>query len=716
MRKKNIAIMILTALALSTTVQAAPTEELDEYALDTVIVTATRTSENIKNVPANVTVITAKDLEKKQIFSVREALQNEVGFYLSPTAETKNGLSLRGFSGQDILVLYDGQQINSAFDGSIAWDSIPLNKIERIEIVRGAGSSLYGGHAVAGVINIIPKESSGETNVDMNVSFGSNNTWNRGISIDGAVNDDLSFNIGYQKRSTQGYRGYYKTVSGKTTGSSSATADLPMLGSGQYVIGGRGEKSKISEDYFVDFTYDIDDNRSVKYSYTHNNYNYAYNNPFIYIYDSVGNQIFKGTILTQDGKYVTIKPSDYLGYIGEREQDIHKINYRDDENQIKIGIGMTDLKKEGYSSADSSATSTDWDGKGSLASYPSKNYNFDFQKTWEFDKHNVIAGFAWMKEKMTYTSYSLTNWNDWNSISSLSSINSGSTHTFALFAQDQYTLSEQWKVYTGVRFDQYKKEGGYSYLASGNSRQDFSSKSFSEVSPKIAFEYTADDRTTYFTSYGHSFNPPSIYKLYRRAGTSMSSVQANPDLEPETSNTFELGMKRDLDDNTSLGITLFHVKTKDKIALATKNGVKAYYNLDNATAKGVELELKHKLNDNWSSYFNYTYERGENESNDQTTRNWDIPRHLLHAGVDYTYGKANWGLDAQYVSERQSPDADTVEYGSEDAFFLMNTYLNYKATDQIDLQFGIQNLLDRKFYASEATSGRTYTLSVNYSF
>lgn len=159
MRKKNIAIMILTALALSTTVQAAPTEELDEYALDTVIVTATRTSESIKNVPANVTVITAKDLEKKQIFSVREALQNEVGFYLSPTAETKNGLSLRGFSGQDILVLYDGQQINSAFDGSIAWDSIPLNKIERIEIVRGAGSSLYGGHAVAGVINIIPKES-----------------------------------------------------------------------------------------------------------------------------------------------------------------------------------------------------------------------------------------------------------------------------------------------------------------------------------------------------------------------------------------------------------------------------------------------------------------------------------------------------------------------------------------------------------------------------
>ncbi len=716
MNKKKLGIMILTALTLSTTVHAAPSEELDEYSLDSVIVTATRTSENIKNVPANVTVITAKDLEKKQIFSVREALQNEVGFYVTPTAETKDGLSLRGFGSKDILVLYDGQQLNTSFDGGIAWDTLPISKIERIEIVRGAGSSLYGGHAVAGVINIIPKAPTGETNVAMNLSYGSNNTWNRGINIDGSLSEAVTFDIGYEKRSTQGYPGYYKTNSGSAKGKSTLNATIPTLSNGKYVIGGRGEKEKISENYFVDLNYDIDENRSLKYSYTHNNYHYAYNNPFSNIHDNMGNQIFSGTIFTQNGQYVKVTPADYLGYFGEREQDIHKLNYLDDENKVKIGLGITDVTKEGYSSADSSANSIDWTGKGSLAKYPSKNYSLDFQKSWTFDKHTIIGGFAWMKEEMTYTSYNLDRWKDWNSISGLNSISDGSTNTLALFAQDEYALSDKWKVYTGIRFDHYKKNGGYSYDAAKDDRKDYESKNFNEISPKIAFEYAADDKTTYFTSYGHSFNPPSIYKLYRRAGTTMSSVQANPALEPETSNTFELGMKRDMDENTSLGITLFHVKTDDKIALATKDGVKAYYNIDSGTAKGIELELKHKMNENWSSYFNYTYEHGENKSNGTTDRNWDIPKHLLHTGLEYNLEKVNWVLDAQYVSKRQSPDADTGEYGSEDAFFLMNTYLNYKVNDQMKLQFGIQNLLDRKFYASEATNGRTYNLSINYSF
>ena len=121
-------------------------------------VTATRVAEPVNKVPANVTVITAKELEKRHVFSLREALAREAGIYVAPTAEVKDGLELRGFSGPNILVMYNGQQLNTAFDGGVNWDSIPLSDIERIEIVRGASSSLYGGHAVAGVINIITKK------------------------------------------------------------------------------------------------------------------------------------------------------------------------------------------------------------------------------------------------------------------------------------------------------------------------------------------------------------------------------------------------------------------------------------------------------------------------------------------------------------------------------------------------------------------------------
>ena len=88
----------------------------------------------------------------------------------------------------------------------------------------------------------------------------------------------------------------------------------------------------------------------------------------------------------------------------------------------------------------------------------------------------------------------------------------------------------------------------------------------------------------------------------------------------------------------------------------------------------------------------------------------------MHIGLDYTQGKFNAILDAQYVSERQAPDDVTGEYNSEDAFFVMNTYLNYKVTSDATLQFGVENIFDKEYYAGEATKGRTYYAGLRYSF
>lgn len=73
-------------------------------------------------------------------------------------------------------------------------------------------------------------------------------------------------------------------------------------------------------------------------------------------------------------------------------------------------------------------------------------------------------------------------------------------------------------------------------------------------------------------------------------------------------------------------------------------------------------------------------------------------------------------MDCQYVSERMSPDSATGEYGAEDAFFIVNTGLNYKLAKDVTLQFGITNLLDKEFYCEEATAGRTYNVGLRYSF
>ena len=88
----------------------------------------------------------------------------------------------------------------------------------------------------------------------------------------------------------------------------------------------------------------------------------------------------------------------------------------------------------------------------------------------------------------------------------------------------------------------------------------------------------------------------------------------------------------------------------------------------------------------------------------------------MRFGIEYNRDRFNGTLDAQYIAARQQVDAVTGEYGSEDSFFVTNLYLNYKINENIKLQFGIENLLNRKYYAGEAANERTYTFGTTCSF
>ena len=113
--------------------------------------------------------------------------------------------------------------------------------------------------------------------------------------------------------------------------------------------------------------------------------------------------------------------------------------------------------------------------------------------------------------------------------------------------------------------------------------------------------------------------------MYRTSSSSMSAVQANPDLRPETSDTFELGIKRSLDEKNTMGITYYDVTTKDKINYFSTN--KIYDNIDQAKRRGIEFELQHTIDSDWKSYLNYAHETGKNTILGQEQTNYDIPKH-----------------------------------------------------------------------------------------
>ncbi|HRU93217.1 MAG TPA: TonB-dependent receptor plug domain-containing protein, partial [Candidatus Marinimicrobia bacterium] len=126
---------------------------------ESVTITATRGHNLITEVPSSVDVIKMEDLEVRNPQNLAEALQNLQGVYIKDYGGLGNTktISLRGSSSEQVLVMLDGQRLNNPQTGQVDLALIETEGIERIEVVRGGNSALYGSDAVGGVINIITK-------------------------------------------------------------------------------------------------------------------------------------------------------------------------------------------------------------------------------------------------------------------------------------------------------------------------------------------------------------------------------------------------------------------------------------------------------------------------------------------------------------------------------------------------------------------------------
>ncbi|MFP5305010.1 MAG: TonB-dependent receptor plug domain-containing protein, partial [Gammaproteobacteria bacterium] len=139
--------------------------------LDPIVVTASRAPEPLSETLAAVTVITRADIERLQPSDFAALLTAVPGISITNTggAGKNTGVFLRGTESDHVLVLIDGVKIGSATAGTAAFEQVPVEQIERIEIVRGPRSSLYGSEALGGVIQIFTRRGGGETVVP---SFG----------------------------------------------------------------------------------------------------------------------------------------------------------------------------------------------------------------------------------------------------------------------------------------------------------------------------------------------------------------------------------------------------------------------------------------------------------------------------------------------------------------------------------------------------------------
>lgn len=179
---------LLTPLTLAQNTEEARTDE-QAGTLDTVLVTATRTEETTAKTLAPATVYTADDIEALQADSVTDLLQRIPGVSINAAGGRggASGLYLRGTNTNHTLFLIDGQRVDSATLGATQFEAIDVNQIERIEIVRGPRSSLYGADAIGGVVQIFTKQG-GKDGIHPKISygFGKDGAQESTISINGA--------------------------------------------------------------------------------------------------------------------------------------------------------------------------------------------------------------------------------------------------------------------------------------------------------------------------------------------------------------------------------------------------------------------------------------------------------------------------------------------------------------------------------------------------
>ncbi|MBU2221761.1 MAG: TonB-dependent receptor, partial [Candidatus Omnitrophica bacterium] len=176
--------------------------------LERIVVTASRMEEDYSDIARQVDVVTAKDIERSGSKNVADALTGitsvNISNYGGPGA-AKN-IRMRGSTSAQVLVLVDGRPVNNPRDGSVELNDIPLENIERIEVMRGPGSSLYGSGAMGGTVNIITKNPPKEKQkTEISSSFGTARTYIEKFSHGARINRfGYLLNEGYQR--SDGFR------------------------------------------------------------------------------------------------------------------------------------------------------------------------------------------------------------------------------------------------------------------------------------------------------------------------------------------------------------------------------------------------------------------------------------------------------------------------------------------------------------------------------
>ncbi len=652
-----------------------------------ITVTATRIEKEVLDVPASVSVISADDIEKRPAQSPEELLKNEVGVDLAVTpGGAVDRVILRGvpegFSGNTTQYLLNGMPVDAVqiSTNRTIWQLLSTLDIERIEVVRGPSSALYGANAMGGVINIITKRGSGEPFVSFGAEGGSHD--GKGLSLEaGGSFGDWDIRVSGRGFETEGYRSITE----------SSWPGVLM----DYDLSGRESKTRHLNGRL---TWWPTESRELSVGLYHNknSYDWLGGHPnqrsegdsisadFLYSEDFSNTAKLKFKLLSMtatsdvyiDNSYWDI-PEDLLAL---------EEKYRDDENATSAEL---QFQFEPFS------------GNTLVIG---GNYSIG---EWE------LEGSEWWNNYPSWTPYSKSN----------------KSRTLSLFIQDELKLGSSLAVTLGGRYDHYKF---HDINIDGSSRSDINDSIFN---PRAGINYRINKVSAIYASAGTGYIPANPGLIYRAGGSWLD----NPDLKPESSTSWETGLKIENAFGWFSGsLALFRTDYEDRITtrFVTATGTpcsvwpcfRQYQNVSKIRIDGAEVDLRANIARHWHPFINYTRTKAEiveNPADPLTEGNRPayIPRHKFNAGLEYVEDQdfmfriAGRRVSTRYWSDRQ------LAWTKMDSFFVVDTKLTkqlhfHDAMPNVSLSLAVNNLFNEEYseWQTEMADGRNWWLELAAEF
>ncbi|RUR26791.1 TonB-dependent receptor [Vreelandella andesensis] len=688
---------LASAVALCVTATAAYAQASEQ--LDSIVVSASGFEQAMVDAPASISVVTREALERQRITSVADALRDVEGVDVGGAVGKTGGsnISIRGMPSDYTLILINGRRQNAA--GSVTPNGFgetstrffpPISSIEHIEVIRGPMSTLYGSDAMGGVINIITRRVDRE--------------WVGSVGIENTFNEDRDF-------------GDRREINLYTSG--------PLI---QDTLGiqirGRLYKRDTSE-----LTYTDSDGNLIEVSQR-------------------GPSPVEGDVYNLGGKLTWTPNTDHDLWV---DGEVNRQRYNNDECQLgtldgrtrscspdpgvangyadelrferqQIAIGHTGRFASGTLESSLMRNTTETNGRtipgeigvaydgfpgivgGAPRELETTNTVLDNKYVMPLGDHITTVGLQWwdaeLDDGLANETFEQTTW--------------------SLFAEDEWMLRDDLALTLGGRYDHHDAFG-------------------SQFSPRSYLVWNTTPNWTLKGGVSRGYKTPSLNALHAGingvTGQGTILTIGNPDLEPETSTSSEIGTHYDNQAGFTASATLFYNEFDDKIASGNDiivennplvpDGVYSQdINIDEAVTQGVELSTSYQFTPDWRLSANYTYTDSKQKSgNNRGEPLTDTPKHAFNATLRWqaTPQLDTW-LSAEYRSERYrnresvrgAPSFDDL--GDFKAYSLFHLGGSYAFTEQFNVSATLYNLFDNDFvdyraYGDGARFGNVYANS-----